>query len=163
MRNTIIVTVLLFIAVVAASIYYFSDSSSRQENATKALQYLPEDTYFITTFRNNETTDTIFQHFELFEAIRGKQDFDNLKTLKQDFLSSEALKAKVQDVEIILSYHPSTSGIATLYTVSLNEKLNNKALETIFQGIDNTYKQNHTDTLGHRIYSFDKGIKDSWK
>lgn len=161
MRNTIIVTVLLFMAVVAASIYYFSDSSSRQENATKALQYLPEDTYFITAFRNNETTDTIFQHFELFEAIQGQQDFDNLKTLKQDFLSSEALKAKVQDVEIILSYHPSTSGIATLYTVSLNEKLNNKALEAIFQGIDKKYKQNHTDTLGHRIYSFDKGIKDS--
>lgn len=161
MRNTIIVTVLLFIAVVAASIYYFSDSSSKQETATKTLQYLPADTYFIAAFRNNETTDTIFQNFELFEAIQGKQDFDNLKTIKQDFLSAASIKGKVQDVEVILSYHPTKSGIASLYTVGLNEKINDKTLEALFQGVDKKYKKNQTDTLGHRIYSFDKGIKDS--
>lgn len=161
MRNTIIVTVLLFIAVVAATVYYFSDSSSKQENATKTLQYLPADTYFITAFKNDQTTDTIFRNFELFEAIQGKQVFENLKTLKQDFLGSESLKGKVQDTEVILSFHPSKTGIATLFSIALQEKLNNTSLETIFQGIDSKYKQNHVDTLGHRIYRFDKGIKDS--
>lgn len=161
MRNTIIVTVLLFIAVIAASIYYFFDSSSKQENATKTLQYLPEDTHFIVAFKNNETTDTIFQNFELFEAIQGKQNFDNLKTLKQDFLGSAPLKGKVQDAEIIVSYHPNKSGIEALYTVALNETIDDKTLEPLFLEIDKKYKKTQSDTLGHRIYAFDKGIKDS--
>ena len=161
MRNTIIVTVLLFIAVIAASIYYFSDNSSKQKNATKALQYLPADTYFIATFKNDQATDTIFQNFELFEAIQGKQSFDNLKKIKQDFLRSDGLKENVYDKEIILSYHPSKAGIATLYTVALHKKLNDQELATIFHSIDKKYKLIQTDTLDHTIYSFDQGVKDS--
>ncbi|UIR56378.1 hypothetical protein LZQ00_00785 [Sphingobacterium sp. SRCM116780] len=161
MRNTIIVTVLLFIAVIAASIYYFSDNSNKQKNATKPLQYLPADTYFIATFKNNQATDTIFQNFELFEAIQGKQNFEDLKKIKQDFLRSKALEENVYDEEIILSYHPGQAGIATLYTIALHEKLNNQELATLFHSIDKKYKLNQTDTLDHTIYSFDQGAKDS--
>src|SRR5690606_40933778 len=78
MRNTIIITILLFVAVIGASIYYFSDLNKEKTEPVKPLTFLPKETFLITAFRNDATTDNIFKDFEIFEAIMGKEQFEQI-------------------------------------------------------------------------------------
>ncbi|WP_085472215.1 PQQ-binding-like beta-propeller repeat protein [Sphingobacterium psychroaquaticum] len=161
MRNTIIVTVLLFIAVIGASIYYFSGLNSEKKETVKPLTFLPEETFLITAFQNDPTTDNIFKDFEIFEAILGKQETKQLQLLKSKLLRSTALQPYVEATEIYVSFHPEKDKISTLITIPTVDKIKDVDLPALLTSLEKSFKVNKQDTLGHTLFSMDYGAKDS--
>src|SRR5690606_24682018 len=91
MRNTIIFTVILFIAVILASIFYFGDLNKEKQELVRPISFLPEDTYLITSFINDETTENIFKDYEIFTAVLGENEQSNLSKLQQKILRNKIL------------------------------------------------------------------------
>jgi len=161
MRNIIIVTVLLFIAIIAASIYYFSDLDKDHKEAVKPLKFLPHDTYLIATFKNDETTDNIFKDFDIFNAILGSKEVDELTTLKNSLLRSSALQPYTLNQEIYISFHPEDKEIRPLFTIPFTQDIDKKELSLLINGLSNRYKVSQKDTLGNTLYILDEGKKDT--
>lgn len=161
MRNTIIVTILLFIAVIAASIYYFSDLDKDHNEAVKPLKFLPRDTYLIASFKNDETTDNIFKDFEIFNAILGNKEVDELTNLKNSLLRSPALQPYTLNQEIYISFHPEDNEITSLFTIPFTQNIPQKELSVLVNSLSNRYKVSLKDTLGTTLYTLDEGRKDT--
>ncbi|GGH23332.1 hypothetical protein FAZ19_13300 [Sphingobacterium alkalisoli] len=162
MRNTIIVTAILFIAVIGASIYYFGDLNKDHKEATKPLQYLPENTLLVLSIRNDEITDNIFKDFEVFDAILGFSEAERLAEFKKKLLRNDALKPYVLDAEIYISFHPyRKKSVEALFTIPNTEKIAADELPVIIQQMEKEYEVQVQDTLNQQIYSFNNGHVDS--
>lgn len=161
MRNTIIITILLFVAIIGASIYYFSNLNGEQKETLRPLTFLPKETFAVATFLNDVTTDNIFKDFEIFEAMVGKREFEQWKTLKAKLLRHSTVQPYVNGVDQYISFHPEKNAIATLFTVPTVERIDQAAISTFLENAASTYTITHTDTLNNRIYNLDKGVKDS--
>src|SRR5690606_28299547 len=79
--------------------------------------FLPKETFLVTTFQNNATTDNIFKDFEIFRAMVGRQEFEQWQTLKAKLLRHSALQPYVNDVDIYVSFHPEKETMTSLFTI----------------------------------------------
>src|SRR5690606_25144468 len=95
MRNTIIITILLFVAIIGASLYYFADLEGEKKETLRPLTFLPKETFLVVTFQNDATTDNIFKDFEIFEAMVGRQEFEQWETLKSKLLRHSTIQPYV--------------------------------------------------------------------
>lgn len=161
MRNTIIVTVLLFIAVIGASIYYFSDLNQDHKDAVKPLKFLPKETYLISSFKNDETTDNIFKDFEIFDALLGKKETGEIRKLKNVLLRSASIQPYTLNEEIYISLHPEDKEIKPVFIIPFSADLKKEELSTLFSGLSKQFRVSKQDTLGKTIYAFDEGKKDT--
>lgn len=161
MRNTIIITVLLFIAVIGASIFYFADLNGEKKENLKPLTFLSEETFLITAFQNNITTDNIFRDFEIFEAVLGKEESQRLTFLKTELLRNKSLEPFVTDIEMYLSFQPDKDKIASLITVPVTKKVKPEELNSLLNSLPKNFKTSKQDTLGSSIYRLSYGQKDS--
>lgn len=161
MRNTIIITVLLFVAIIGASIYYFANLDGDKKETLRPLTFLPKETFLITTFQNNATTDNIFKDFEIFGALVGRQEFEQWQTLKAKLLRHAAMQPYVNDVDLYVSFHPEKDAITSLFTIPTSARIDTSAIRSFLDNAASTYTITQKDTLEHRIYSLDKGVKDS--
>jgi len=161
MRNTIIITILLFIAVIGASVYYFTDLNQEKTETVKPLTFLPKETFLITAFHNDVTTDNIFKDFEIFEAILGKRQMIQLQRFKSKILRHSTIQPFVAGVEMYISFHPTSEGQGLLFTIPTVEKIKMDNLDELVHGLDKAFNITTKDTLNHRIFSFDEGIQDS--
>lgn len=163
MRNTIIVTVVLFIAVILASIFYFGDLNKDQQVLVRPIGFLPEDTYLITSFINDETTDNIFKDYEIFTAIVGEDAQSELSNLKQKLLRNKKLSSYLSGSEIFLSFHPESNGTSTLFSIPTTNPIEKENVSQVFSDLNQKFKVNEIDTLGKIIYSFKLLNSDSVK
>ncbi|TDS16118.1 PQQ-binding-like beta-propeller repeat protein [Sphingobacterium paludis] len=161
MRNTIILTIVLFIAVIGASIYYFSDLHGEKKEVLRPLTFLPRETFLISTFHNDATTDNIFKDFEIFEALVGKAEMSQWKVWKDKLLRNTILQPYVNDADMYVSFHPEKEKIVSLITVPTAETIAPETLAALMEETAKTFKISEKDSLGARIYQFDKGVKDS--
>lgn len=161
MRNTIIITILLFVAIIGASIYYFANLNGEKKETLRPLTFLPEETFVVTTFHNDATTDNIFKDFEIFEAMVGRQEFEQWQTWKAKLLRHPAMQPYVDGVDQYISFHPENDAIATLFTVPTLENIDQTTIASFLEKAASGYTLSYKDTLDNRIYSLDKGIKDS--
>ena len=161
MRNTIIVSVLLFIAVVVASVFYFGDLNKEKKEAVRPIQHLPADTYLITSFVNDASTDKTFMDFEIFEAMLGKQQMDQLNHLKNHVLRSQNLDEYINGNDVFISLHPGKESVSTLFSVPSQTKLKQAEVDQGMLTISSKYKVTTQDTAGIRIYQFLKTEKDT--
>lgn len=161
MKNTIIATITLFIAVIGAGIFYFSDLNTEQKLASKPLNYLPENTFFIATFINDETTDNIFRDFEIFDALLGFQRSEALLNMRNSLLRSPSLKPYFDGAEVFVSFHPVDNSIEVLYSISAQEKVKQNILTESLALLTADYQTFKLDTLDHTILGLHKGTIDS--
>ncbi|MCT1525256.1 hypothetical protein [Sphingobacterium hotanense] len=161
MRNTIIVSILLFIAVVVASVFYFGDLNKEEKKSVKPINYLPSDTYLITSFVNDATTDNIFKDFEIFEAVLGHSFQDHISQLKQQLLRNKDIASYLTDQEMFVSFHPEKEGIATLFSIPTTEKIDKETIIEILPKIGTDYQVQQQDTLGMQIFSYKAAKSDS--
>ncbi len=161
MRNTIILSILLFVAVIGASIYYFADLNGNDKEGLRPLTYLPKETYLVSTFHNDATTDNIFKDFELFEALLGKQEIKQWQFWKSKLLRNAALQPYVNDTDLYLSFHPEGEKIVSLFSIPTSEPIEIESLATVMTDVAKEFKITHQDTLGARIFHLDSGKKDS--
>lgn len=161
MRNTIIITILLFVAIIGASVFYFANLGGGKKESLRPLTFLPKETFLITTFRNDATTDNIFKDFEIFEAMVGRKEFDQWKQLKNDLLRHPDIQPYVNGVDQYISFHPDGDAIATLFTVPVSTSMGAADIAAFLESADSSYTVTHKDTLDNRIYNLDKGVEDS--
>ena len=161
MRNTIIVSVLLFIAVIVASVFYFGGLDSEKKEAVKPIAFLPSDTYLVASFVNDETTDNIFKDFEIFQAILGKQDLEQLNLLKQQLLRNKNLSTYLGGSDIFISLHPGKDQTEMLFSIPVVEEPEKEAMDQLLGQLSSQFKFGKSDSLGHTIYSFQQILKDS--
>jgi len=161
MRNTIIITILLFIAIIGASLYYFADLEGDKKETLRPLTFLPKETFFVTTFQNDATTDNIFKDFEIFGAMVGRQEFEQWQTLKTKLLRHSVIQPYVNDVDLYVSFHPEKETITTLFTIPLSTPIDRETINSFLEKAASSYTLTQKDTLENRIYSLDKGVKDS--
>ena len=161
MRNTIIVSVLLFIAVIVASVLYFGGLDSEKKEAVKPIAFLPSDTYLVASFVNDETTDNIFKDFEIFQAILGKQDLEQLNLVKQQLLRNKNLSTYLGGSDIFISLHPGKDQTEMLYSIPVVEEPEKEAMDQLLGQLSSQFKFGKSDSLGHTIYSFQQILKDS--
>ncbi len=161
MRNTIILTILLFIAVIGASIYYFTGLNGEKKETLRPLTFLPEDTFLISTFHNDATTDNIFNDFEIFEALIGKSEMKQWQILKSKLLRNTVLQPYVEGIDIYISLHPEKEHISTLFTIPTHEKMDPEHLAAIMQEANQHFNVTQKDTLGTRIFHLANSRKDS--
>lgn len=161
MRNTIIITILLFVAIIGASLYYFANLNSEKKETLRPLTFLPKETFLVATFQNDVTTDNIFKDFEIFEAMVGRQEFEQWQTLKAKLLRHSTIQPYVNGVDQYISFHPEKDAITTLFTIPTTERIDQASIPVLLENAMPTYHVTQTDTLENRIYSLDKGVKDS--
>ena len=161
MRSTIIVSVGLFLAVIAASIFYFSDLGKEHKDATKPLTHLPEETLLIATFKNDETTDNIFKDFEVFDALLGFRQKEELDKLKRRLLRNNSLSVHLLDADVFVSLHQVGNSIESLYTIPTVQPVPLDELSTLLSSMTDEYTVNKRDTLGHVLYALTPDNPDS--
>src|SRR5690606_20026922 len=161
MRNTIIVSILLFIAVVVASVFYFGDLNKEEKKSVKPINYLPSDTYLITSIVNDATTDNIFKDFEIFEAVLGHSFQDHISQLKQQLLRNKDIASYLTDQEMFVSFHPEKEGIATLFSIPTTEKIDKETIIEILPKIGTDYQVQQQDTLEVQLFSYKAAKSDS--
>ncbi|NGM64885.1 PQQ-like beta-propeller repeat protein [Sphingobacterium sp. SGR-19] len=161
MRNTIIITILLFVAIVGASLYYFANLEGEKKETLRPLTFLPKETFLVATFQNDATTDNIFKDFEIFEAMVGRQEFEQWQTLKTKLLRHSTIQPYVNGVDQYVSFHPEKEAIATLFTIPTSMRIDAEAIDLFLEKAASIYIVTQKDTLENRIYSLDKGVKDS--
>lgn len=161
MRNTIIVSILLFIAVVVASVFYFGDLNKEEKKSVKPINYLPNDTYLISSFVNDATTDNIFKDFEIFEAILGHTFQDHLTQLKQQILRNKEISNYLNDQEMFVSFHPEKNDIALLFSIPSSEKIDAEVINQLLPKIGSAYQVQQKDTLGIKLFSYKAEKSDS--
>ncbi|PRD47932.1 NHL repeat-containing protein [Sphingobacterium haloxyli] len=161
MRNTIIITILLFVAIIGASLYYFANLEGEKKETLRPLTFLPKETFLVTTFQNDATTDNIFKDFEIFEAMVGRQEFEQWHTLKAKLLRHSTIQPYVNEADLYVSFHPEKEKIATLFTIPTSMSMDRETISSFLRGLAPAYTVTQKDTLETHIYSLDKGIKDS--
>lgn len=161
MRNTIILSVVLFVAVLAASVYYFRNLDGEHNRAAKPLRYLPDNTLLIAAIGNNEASDNIFKDFEIFEALLGKQEFEQMGQFKTKLLRNETIKQYVDDSEIYISFHQENKKVETILTIPTSTSITAADFPAVLNEISQHYKISSSDTLGNKIYQLQYGAKDS--
>lgn len=161
MRNTIITTILLFVAIIGASLYYFTNLEGEKKETLRPLTFLPKETFLIATFQNDVTTDNIFKDFEIFEAMVGRQEFEQWQTLKTKLLRHADIQPYVNGIDQYVSFHPEKETITTLFTIPTSLYIDPAKITSFIEKAASAYTVIQKDTLENRIYSLDKGIKDS--
>lgn len=141
MRNTIIITVILFLAVIAASIFYFSNIDTADKSAAQQFAHIPDDAVLIASVQHNQATSQIFSGFELFEAIVGKEQSEQLAYFYQAFLNEETLRAYNNgEKPIILSVHIGETEKGLLATLRLDESVSTQQLFETLASLDTVYR-----------------------
>lgn len=152
MRNTIIVAVLLFIAVVVASVFYFGNLGQDSQQSVGPVRHLPADTYFVTSFANDDATDNIFKDFQIFEAIIGKGSMAQWTRLKRDLLRNPKIAPLMDGADIFLSFHPLDDNIAPVFSISTTEEIDQRTLDQTLLTISERYTVTTLDTADIRLY-----------
>ncbi|MGO1786254.1 MAG: hypothetical protein ACTHZ1_06035 [Sphingobacterium sp.] len=153
MRNTIITAVLLLVAVVVASIFYFGNLGQDRRTSVRPLRQIPASTYFIASFVNDGATDNIFKDFEIFEAVMGKKQITQWSSLKHQLLRNPKLSPLINGADIFISFHPLEDEIATLFSISTNETLDQRTLDQTLLTVSDQYAVSTQDTAGIRLYA----------
>ncbi|HLT86740.1 MAG TPA: hypothetical protein VKZ57_04060 [Sphingobacterium sp.] len=161
MRNTIIITILLFVAIIGASLYYFADLEGEKKETLRPLTFLPKETFLVVTFQNDATTDNIFKDFEIFEAMVGRQEFEQWETLKSKLLRHSTIQPYVNGVDQYVSFHPEKDAINALFTIPTLTHIDPTSIASFLEKAASAYTVTQKDTLENHIYHLDKGVKDS--
>src|SRR5690606_1741736 len=132
-----------------------------RQTSVRPLRQLPASTYFITSFVNDDATDNIFKDFEIFEAVMGKERIKQWSSLKHHLLRNPKLSPLINGADIFISFHPLEDKIATLFSISTNEKLDQRSLDQTLLTISDQYAVSTQDTAGIRLYEFRQHLRDT--
>ncbi|MFD2742502.1 MULTISPECIES: outer membrane protein assembly factor BamB family protein [Sphingobacterium] len=156
MKGTIIVSIILFVAVVAASVFYFTGLGSAQKDMTKPLTFLPEETLLIAAFKNEETTDNIFKDYEVFDALLGFEQKQNMNDLKQQLLRSPTLTPYLAGTDVYVSFHDVDKSVEMLFTIPTIEPIKESSVNNFLAQLSDRYQFTALDTLGQRIFALQR-------
>lgn len=146
MRYTIIGTVLLFVTVIIVSVFYFKNIDKDKLNGNSSLQFIPNDSFLISLFSLDQSTESLFKDFEIYEAMLGKKNFQVFKNLKLDLLD-QIITTEQSKNDVVLSLHAIQDTIQFLFSTSNQGIIKQKDFITLVdKGLKNWNAQK-LDTL----------------
>ncbi len=119
MKKTIILIVLLLIAIIVVSGLYFSRLNQKQKASTQYLADIPANASLLLSFNNDSIFYDLFKDYKGFEFILGKEELNELKTLKTTFLENTAFIAATNQQPIYLSFHNEKDSLFWLLNIPL--------------------------------------------
>ena len=152
MRNTIIFAAILFVAVVITSVFYFGNLGRDPKSSIKPLHQLPADTYFISSFANDDATDNIFKDFQIFEAVLGTEQTNRWVELKRQLLRNPKFAPLISGNQIFISFHPDEQDIVPVFSVTATHDLDQRTLDQTLLTVSETYTVTTLDTNSIRLY-----------
>ncbi len=105
MRRFIIITIILLIATVAITTVYFKKLRTTGQNNSETMQAIPDNTALVFEFNNDNGFYDIFTDNKLFAAVVGKQQIDDLDTLRSQLLTNSPLQKFFNGQNIFISIH----------------------------------------------------------
>src|SRR5690606_28900947 len=140
MKKTIILIVFLLIAIIVVSGLYFSRLNQKQKATTQYLADIPANASLLLSFNNDSIFYDLFKDYKGFEFILGKEEFNELKTLKTTFLENNNFIAATNQQPIYLSFHNEKDSLFWLLNIPL------KAIDNF-----DLFKSNYSSTVSSKF------------
>jgi len=106
MRRFIIITIILLIATVAITVVYFKKLRTTGLHTDETMRAIPDNAALVFEFNNDNGFYDIFTGNKLFAAVVGKQQIDELDTLRSQLLTNSPLQKFFNGQNIFVSLHP---------------------------------------------------------
>ncbi|MFD0751430.1 hypothetical protein ACFQZS_14865 [Mucilaginibacter calamicampi] len=153
MRRPIILSVILFIAIVFLAVLYFRNLSTPGSRTTAVLSSIPNNAAFIFEFNNEDSFYEMYNGNKLFAAVTGKQQLDDLDTLRKQLLASNLLGQFFNGQDVFISFHPQKdNSVGLLMTTSADRKFDPEMLDKTMQNKQAGLKISKIN-LGYDVYS----------
>ncbi|MES2425410.1 MAG: hypothetical protein V4560_00510 [Bacteroidota bacterium] len=106
MRRLIIITIILLIAATAITVVYFKNLSPPGLHNSATMQAIPDNAALVFEFNNEDSFYDIFKGNKLFTAVIGKQQIDELDTLRKQLPENSTLQKFFTGQNTFISVHP---------------------------------------------------------
>ncbi|GAA4797935.1 hypothetical protein GCM10023231_28210 [Olivibacter ginsenosidimutans] len=152
MRKLIVITSVLFVAVIVAAILYFTSLSHNNRTQNSSLTAIPADAAFLVSFQNEKSFYNIFNDFEIFEAIVGKETQHEWNYLNKQLLRAPNLAELTNKQTLYFSFHPTKDHINWLLTVPFKNRLKSDELFELLKKNTNDIATITPDTAIQSLY-----------
>ncbi|MBC7400803.1 MAG: hypothetical protein H7289_12755 [Mucilaginibacter sp.] len=125
MRRLIITTIILFMAAIAITVVYFKNLNTPGLHTSQTMGNIPDNASLVFEFNNDDGFYDIFKGNTLFAAVIGKQQLNELDTLRSQLLGNPALQKSFTGQNTFISLHPlKDNTVALLVTIAATKGFN---------------------------------------
>ncbi|QNL50358.1 hypothetical protein H8S90_01650 [Olivibacter sp. SDN3] len=152
MRKIIILTSILFVAVIAAAVLYFKSLHDNSRSQNRTIMHIPADAAFLVSFQNDQSFYNIFDDFEIFEAVIGKEAQHELTFLHKQVLKPSDLAQLIAKQTLYFSFHPTKERIGYLITIPFRVKVNEEEAYAKLNTAIRNIGQAKPDSIAENLY-----------
>ncbi|MXV52231.1 DUF3352 domain-containing protein [Pedobacter sp. HMF7647] len=144
MKKVIALIILLIAAIFAVAALYFSKVNVSNRNNGVVLSYIPADACLVASVRFDKATSEIFDDYEGFETLLGRDEFRKLSSLNDTLLSYPAISNLLNESNIYFSVHAKNDDKEDnlLFLAALNKKISTAELQSILKTVKNISVEN---------------------
>jgi hypothetical protein len=159
MRRLIIITILLLIAAAAVTVLYFKNLSPPGLHNSTTMQTIPDNAALVFEFNNEDSFYDIFNGNKLFAAVVGKQQLDELDTLRKQILRNPTLQRFFEGQNTFISLHPQADhSIELLITIAVPKGSDPLEMDKLSTQSSKTLLVTSAEFAGKKGYTLYSGI-----
>lgn len=119
-------------AAIAITVVYFKNLNTPGLHTSQTMGTIPDNAALVFEFNNDDGFYDIFKGNKLFAAVIGKQQVDELDTLRSQLLGNRALKKFFNAQNTFISLHPlKDHSIALLITIASAKGFNPAGIDKL--------------------------------
>ena len=112
-----IISILLFV-VSNVTWLYFKNLASESNSSAKILSLIPDDAALVFEYKNEDSFYEIFKNFTLFRDILGDVSFEQLSSLKSNFINDPQISESLDKSKLYISIHKTAKNKADFLIVA---------------------------------------------
>jgi len=149
MKKTILLIAVLFIAVIVVSSLYFSRLNQTQNASKRYIAAIPASASLLVSFNNDSAIYDLFQEYEGFELIFGKDELKELSILRETFLKNASISTLIALQPVYLSFHAQKDSIHWLLSIPHHGAGN---IQDVLASLDSTISINTIKSSNGEYY-----------
>ncbi|MCC8410158.1 hypothetical protein LJ707_14555 [Mucilaginibacter sp. UR6-1] len=131
MKRIIFITVILLVACGYITVAYFKNLNPPGQHTSQVMRSIPANAAMVFEFPNDKSFYDIFKNNKLLAAISGKDNIDDLDTLRKILNPENNGEGLFNGQHLFISVHPADTGTALLITAVAPKNFNNKAFDLL--------------------------------
>lgn len=159
MRYTIIGVTALFATVVIAGVLYFKSINEENIKENQPLEYFLDDSFLISSFSTDQSTQNLFKDYAIFEALLGKKEWAFLKSMYTYFAENSQISFP-DDKDFFFSFHERKEHLEIISALSLEKKIEQKQFENLRKKMSRSYHIETIDSLNFLSYTIGDSTND---
>ncbi|MBE9583034.1 hypothetical protein IM792_01095 [Mucilaginibacter sp. JRF] len=116
MKRIIFITVILLVACGYITVAYFKNLNPPGQHISQVMRSIPANAAMVFEFPNDRSFYEIFKNNKLLAAVSGKENLDELDTLRTALAAYTNSEGLFNGQHIFVSVHPSDTGTSLLLT-----------------------------------------------